>query len=505
MNATLLTRLAAELRASMRWHYLDEPSWFSPVLSIPFDRGRNHLVFVLESPGPFCFVRDESPFAGAVAPPRFARLAGAQVEDVSLDAGDRVLRLEVVTRGDGERLNLVVALFGSMGSASLRRGEAVLETTTPRRARETGERSAHDDEAHAKTPARARRVEPVGAVSGPFVLIGKGSLGSASPHPVGTPAGEGAIAGPFDDANSACAHIGALVLDQAQAQILHRIARPARRKADTLRRLVTNLDADLVRAADHPDERREAEVLAAYQSRIPAGVESVELPDLYDPARTLRIALDPASPIHVQIEKRFRRATKLEKSVAHSTRRLELVRRELTDLEAALELLARARSFGDALKLYEVMRAKFGIALERTRRQSGPSPRKDAREKKTYRTFELDPRWFAIVGRSNHENDEITFHVAAPTDWWFHAQGVAGSHVVLKARGGNEGPPARIIEQAASIAAHYSKARHSSLVPVIYTLRRYVRKFRGAAPGEVTCERETMVMVPPALPATTSN
>jgi len=75
--------------------------------------------------------------------------------------------------------------------------------------------------------------------------------------------------------------------------------------------------------------------------------------------------------------------------------------------------------------------------------------------------------------------------------------------VVLRPRGGTDEPSARIIEQAASIAAHYSKARHSSLVPVIYTRRKYVRKFRGAAPGQVRCERETMVMVPPALPAST--
>ena len=69
-----------------------------------------------------------------------------------------------------------------------------------------------------------------------------------------------------------------------------------------------------------------------------------------------------------------------------------------------------------------------------------------------------------------------------------------------KSRGGSDGPPARVIERTASIAAYFSKAKHSSLVPVIYTQRKYVRKFRGARPGQVTCEREKMVMVPPLLP-----
>jgi len=74
MNSTLLARFAEELRGALRWHYLDEPRWFSPVLSLPFDRGRRHLVAVLEAPGPFCFVRDASPFGGATAPARLAAL-----------------------------------------------------------------------------------------------------------------------------------------------------------------------------------------------------------------------------------------------------------------------------------------------------------------------------------------------------------------------------------------------------------------------------------------------
>jgi predicted ribosome quality control (RQC) complex YloA/Tae2 family protein len=307
------------------------------------------------------------------------------------------------------------------------------------------------------------------------------------------------VLGTFADARSACAHAGELILDEAQALMLHRIARPARRKLESLSRLAQNLETDLAKAGAHRDERREAEALAAFQTRVRPGSAQVDVPDLYDPERTLQLTLDPSLPVHVQVEKRFRKATKLEKAMNHLSRRLELVRTEHTELEAALGMLTTVRTFGDALKLYEVMRAKFGIALERSATGAAAAPRKVVQEK-TYRTFDLDSRWFVMVGRSNHENDEITFRISSPSDWWFHAEGVPGSHVVLRSRGGSDAPPARIIEQAASIAAHFSKARHSGLVPVIYTLRKYVRKFRGADPGQVKCERETMVMVPPVLP-----
>jgi len=484
MNAALLARFAGELATSIRWHYFDEPRWFTPVLSLPFDRGRNHLVAVLESPGPFCFLSETSPFGGATAPARFGILKGSQVSDVSADG--RTLRIELITRRQEEKLTLVLSLFGANGSATLLRGDTVMEVVG---------RASRSERAPA--PVAATPVE------GPFALVARKRAASAVPHPVAT-AGSDNVLGVFEDARSACALVGARVLDEAQALILHRIARPARKKLETLRRLAVNLENDLEDARAHMDERREAEALAAYQTRVRPGSAFTDVPDLYEPGRVLRIELDPSLPVHVQVEKRFRRAAKLEKAVVHLGRRLELVQNEATELDAALGMLGEIKSFGEALKLYEAMRAKFSIALERSPSGRTLSPRKAAREK-TYRTFDLDPRWFVMVGRSNHENDEITFRVSSPSDWWFHAEGVPGSHVVLRPRGGSDAPPARIIEQAASIAAHYSKSRHSGLVPVIYTRRRYVRKFRGAAPGEVKCERETMVMVPPELPADASD
>ncbi|HET6347860.1 MAG TPA: hypothetical protein VFH88_02135, partial [Candidatus Krumholzibacteria bacterium] len=126
MNAALLARFAEVLRASLRHHFFDEPRWFTPVLSLPFDRGRSHLVIVLENPGPFAFLRSQSPFAGADAPARFTVLNGAQVEDISVDG--RTLHLDVVTRRDREALRLRVALYGANGHAVLVRGTSVLET-----------------------------------------------------------------------------------------------------------------------------------------------------------------------------------------------------------------------------------------------------------------------------------------------------------------------------------------------------------------------------------------
>ena len=146
----------------------------------------------------------------------------------------------------------------------------------------------------------------------------------------------------------------------------------------------------------------------------------------------------------------------------------------------------------------DAIRSRFDISEQKPARAG--SPREPERPAEPYRRIDLGEGWFALVGRSSRDNDELTFKHAAPDDLWFHAQSVPGSHVILKSPGPDQ-PPGHILERAASVAAHYSRSRHSGLVPVIYTRRKYVRKFRGSKPGQVRCEREKMIMVAPELPA----
>ena len=87
--------------------------------------------------------------------------------------------------------------------------------------------------------------------------------------------------------------------------------------------------------------------------------------------------------------------------------------------------------------------------------------------------------------------------VAASDDWWFHARDHRGGHVIIRTRKQPDRVPKRTIAEAARLAAFLSKARHSSLVPVDYTLRKYVRKARKGPPGLHIFEREKTLMVEP--------
>jgi len=542
MNLLLLHLFARDARAALVGRRINAVGWFAPVLTIELGGGRRPRVWlsaVMEPPGPFTCLLREPPLEGAAAPARFDALTGAEVIDVSVMDDDRILRIDTRRDDQADMSSLILYLFGASGRAVLRRGTSTLESIGRRIPDErraaagtgigdidaaaleaivgTGELTG-DASPQAVVPGLARELvsafapkgqldttallafrDALRAGSTPFRLAAPRKTGDAVPVPVpdGGEPPDTTVFGPFRDAVAACAVVGSVVLATTKAHMVERLARPLRRRLASNRKLMRNLERDIERAAGHDLLRKEAELLAAFRSRIPAGAASATLDDIHGDGAPVTIELDPADPIHVQIDQRFRRATKMEKSLSHAGRRLELVGQEITEIEAVLRLLSQTGSLADAMLRLEAARARFEIEDRRT----GTRAKVQQRQERVPRRFELDENWFVIVGRNNQDNDEITFKHAAPTDLWFHAQGVPGSHVVLKAHGGRAGnPPESIVEVTASIAAHFSKARHSALVPVIYTQRKYVRKFRGARAGQVKCEREKMVMVAPVLP-----
>ncbi|MES2778682.1 MAG: NFACT RNA binding domain-containing protein [Bacteroidota bacterium] len=114
-----------------------------------------------------------------------------------------------------------------------------------------------------------------------------------------------------------------------------------------------------------------------------------------------------------------------------------------------------------------------------------------------FRQFEYEG-FLIWVGKSAANNDELTIRHSHKNDLWLHAKDVTGSHVLVKWKAGKEFPK-KVIERAAQLAAYYSKLKGSGLVPVSYTLKKFVRKPKGAEPGQVMIDKEEVLMVEPKL------
>ena len=113
--------------------------------------------------------------------------------------------------------------------------------------------------------------------------------------------------------------------------------------------------------------------------------------------------------------------------------------------------------------------------------------------------YELAGGWTVLAGKTDEDNDLLSTRVAQPDDWWFHVHGMPGSHVILRARQGEE-PDRQTLKKAASIAAYHSKARNAGLTPVSATRAGNVKKPRRAKPGTVQIRKEITLKVNPCLP-----
>ena len=101
------------------------------------------------------------------------------------------------------------------------------------------------------------------------------------------------------------------------------------------------------------------------------------------------------------------------------------------------------------------------------------------------------------VGKNNYQNEELTFKFANGGDWWFHAKGIPGSHVIVRTEG--KELPDRVFEEAGSLAAYYSKGRSNDKVEIDYIERKFLRKVTGAAPGFVIYHTNYSLLAEPKL------
>lgn len=116
------------------------------------------------------------------------------------------------------------------------------------------------------------------------------------------------------------------------------------------------------------------------------------------------------------------------------------------------------------------------------------------------RTFRLGDQWEALVGRTALDNDHLTLTLGHPRDFWFHAAGVSGAHVVVR----HPDRPAKLHRDikrlAAGIAVFFSKARRGGTTCVHWTTCESVFKRRGDAPGKVCLKRYDTVFAKPLNP-----
>lgn len=320
----------------------------------------------------------------------------------------------------------------------------------------------------------------------------------AAPFPLAC--GEGLHATPFDAPSGAVEAHARLVRRHLQyrdlrSTLVAMLARERRR----LERLDATLAAEAMGAAASGETRRHGELLMASISTAKKERDSVEVTDYFQPEMPrVRIPVDPSLDLKGNAERLFRKARKQERGViAIAARRAETGGK----LEGARGFTAELESAGSVEVLRDIETRLNRSGLVRAVRRPG---RRKPGEKQRYMKVQehrTSDGFVVLVGRGASDNDTLTFKVAGPNDFWLHAAGRSGAHVVVRNPRRMKELPPKALEEAAAIAAWYSRGDRETEVEVHVTKRKEVRKGKGMSPGMVTLRAWRSVRVMPAPPA----
>lgn len=394
------------------------------------------------------------------------QLTGSRLKHIGIVHSDRVVRMEF-SRNGGECL-LFFELTGSSANLLLTdAAHTILSVHRP-----------------APPADRVRRPLLPGLVySPPERKQHAGARSRAVRREMPQPGGEG----PTPVNSAAEAWYERTIAEQEVASLRRQLVTALRRASARTERRRMAVASDIA-AAERGDELRMAgELLLANLHRVAPGQERAELPG-FD-GNMVIIALDPSRSTAENAQRYFRRYKKAKAGLAILRERHEECRRESAFLDAAKEEVKKAPGREELL----------AVRSQLVRRGYVRDPQGTAAGGKMsappYRTV-LFEGWQILVGKSAAGNDHITMKLARPEDLWLHAEGMPGSHVLVR-NPGNKDVPEGVLLRAASLAAYFSKGRSSSKVPVAYTRAKFVKKPKGAVPGTVTlAERRTLMAEP---------
>ena len=218
------------------------------------------------------------------------------------------------------------------------------------------------------------------------------------------------------------------------------------------------------------------ELLTTYGYNAEPGAKSLNVLNYYT-NEELTIPLDPQLTALENAKKYFDKYAKLKRTYEAVTELLEKTGSEVEHLDSISTALDIALSEEDLVEIKEEL-MEYGYIKKRH-----PGGKKPKITSKPFHYISSDG-YHMYVGKNNFQNEELTFKFATGNDWWFHAKGVPGSHVVVKTDGA-EDMPDTTFEEAGRLAAYYSQNRGNEKVEIDYIQKKHVKKPKGGKPGFV--------------------
>lgn len=231
------------------------------------------------------------------------------------------------------------------------------------------------------------------------------------------------------------------------------------------------------------------ELINTYGYGLEPGVKSMEALNYYT-NENITIPLDPTLTPQENAKKYFDKYSKMKRTAEALDHLLQETKSEIEHLESISASLDIALSEDDLAQIKEEM-IEYGYI-----RRKYTGGKKVKITSKPFHYLSSDG-YHIYVGKNNFQNEELSFKFATGNDWWFHAKGQPGSHVIVKTNG--EELPDRTFEEAGRLAAYYSRGRQAPKVEIDYTQKKNLRKPNGAKPGFVVYYTNYSLLIEPDI------
>ena len=268
------------------------------------------------------------------------------------------------------------------------------------------------------------------------------------------------------------------LLEQAKMPIIRDMRQVTKRLAGREKRLLR----EQKKYQEAEGLQKTAQTLTSSGKRMDQHYDSIRVTDYFgEEPKAIDVPLDPTISLKENIERMFKRYQKAGRGETIVGQQLNQVRNRMALLEEQTGRLQAIRDWDTWLAIVSKIRGTQGRNLHAAADSSRPLPGGEARR---FRSLKIEDREI-LIGKGARENDELTFEIAGPDDFWFHVADYSGSHVVVRNPGKEKDLDEPILVKAAQLAAYFSQARNSSKVEVHYTKRKHVTKPRRGKPGLV--------------------
>ncbi len=264
------------------------------------------------------------------------------------------------------------------------------------------------------------------------------------------------------------------------------VERVVKNEQKKLSKKIIKLKKQLNLAENSEGYRIRGEILNAHLNQVKAGMESISLPNYYDNNNPIEIKLNPALSPARNAQKYFTKYKKMRDSIKHVNEQIKIAETNLRYFDSIQTAIDNA----DPEDIEQINDELINQGY--IRKQKKNKRRKKITEKNLNK-FKLSSGKTVLVGKNNYQNDWLTLKKANKNGYWFHVKNMPGSHVILM----DSNPTDQDIQEAAEIAAYFSKGKLSAHVSVDYVQDKRVKKPNGAKPGFVIYTGQNSIEVTP--------